>query len=122
MRPFFYYGSRDRTLHAVRSGRWKLHLIRKELYDLDADVGEEHNVIDDHPDIVGRLETLAEECRRELGDAHTGAEGANTRPVGRVDDPRPLTSLDEMSPEVRALYDVDDTVGVFGPPATRPTR
>ena len=111
---FFYYGSADRTLHAVRAGRWKLHLILRELYDLDADVGEEHNVIDDHPDVVSRLDALAEECRRELGDAHTGVEGENTRPVGRVDDPKPLTSLDEMSPEERALYDVDDTVGVFG--------
>ena len=80
---FFYYGSADRTLHAVRAGRWKLHLILRELYDLDADVGEEHNVIDDHPDVVSRLDALAEECRRELGDAHTGVEGENTRPVGR---------------------------------------
>lgn len=112
-KAFFYYGAGDHTLHAVRAGKWKLHLITNELYDLESDIGEEHNVLDEHPDVVGKLEALAEECRQDLGDAHTGVEGANTRPIGRVDAPKPLTSLDEMSPEVRALYDLDDTVGVF---------
>jgi arylsulfatase A-like enzyme len=112
---FFYYGTREHKLEAVRAGKWKLHLITNELYDLESDVREEHNVFNRHPDVVGRLEALAQECRQELGDAHTGVEGANTRPVGLVDDPKPLTNLDEMSPEVRALYDLDDTVGTDHP-------
>ena len=112
---FFYYGTLEHKLHAVRAGKWKLHLITNELYDLESDIGEEHDVFGEHPDVVVRLEALAEECRQDIGDAHTGVEGANTRPVGWVDDPRPLTNLDEMSPEVRALYDLDDTVGIDHP-------
>ena len=54
---FFYYGSCpggdvENTLHAVRSDNWKLHLVRKELYDLSDDIGEKHNVYNEHPDIV----------------------------------------------------------------------
>ena len=112
---FFYFGSGDHTLHAVRSGDWKLHLIRKELYNLASDISEQNDVFSEFPEIVEKLELMAEGCRKDLGDAHTGTEGANIRPVGRVSDPQLLTSLDEMSPEVRALYDIDDTKGIFFP-------
>ncbi|MDP7414759.1 MAG: sulfatase [SAR202 cluster bacterium] len=109
---FFYYGTRNHELQAVRSGKWKLHLIANELYDLESDIGEQHDVFARRPDVVIRLAALADACRYDLGDACTGIEGANTRPVGRVDNPRPLTNLDEMSTNVRALYDIDDTVGI----------
>ena len=66
-------------LQAVRSGKWKLHLPLKakknelgqarqdaaaELYDLDADIHEDHNVADEHPDVVKRLMALAAKARR----------------------------------------------------------
>jgi arylsulfatase A-like enzyme len=105
---FFYYGTGDHTLHAVRSGRWKLHLLRNELYDLASDISEERSVFTDHPDTVARLTALADGCRRELGDAHTGSEGTGCRPVGRVEDPQTLTNVSQMDPIVRAMYDLDD--------------
>lgn len=107
-KAFYYYGTGDHTLHAVRSGNWKLHLLRNELYDLGVDMKEEHNVFADHPDTVAQLTDLADACRRELGDAHTGAEGTGCRPVGRVKAPRTLTALDEMDPIIRSMYDLDD--------------
>lgn len=45
--------------HAVRDGRWKLISLypekKVELYDIDTDRAERHNVAFEHPDIVARL-------------------------------------------------------------------
>ncbi len=98
----FYYYQMDQ-LQAVRSGKWKLHLPLKpkkrnwgepepeaplQLFDLDSDIGEQHDVSGDHPDIVERLMALAEEARQDLGDV--GRAGRNQRPAGLVDAPKPL--------------------------------
>ena len=103
---YFYYHEND--LEALRAGRWKLifpHTYRTltgepghdgtpgdysypkcelELYDLASDVGEQHNVIDQHPDVVERLQALAEKARDDLGDSLTGREGRNQRLPGRL--------------------------------------
>jgi arylsulfatase A len=86
---FYYYWTRE--LHAVRSGKWKLHFPHRytqpsppgkggqpgkastgetgiELYDLETDIGEKVNVAAQNPDIVKRLEAHAERARRDLGD------------------------------------------------------
>jgi arylsulfatase len=82
-------------LQAVRSGKWKLVLPRparppwcgwsarmvnevKELslYDLEADIGEEHNVADEHPEVVARLMKLIERGRQDLGDYDRVGQGA----------------------------------------------
>lgn len=105
---FFYYGMEDHTLHAVRSGEWKLHLLRNELYNLDTDIAERHNVYGSYPEIVSRLTDLADGCRRDLGDAHTNTAGTGCKPPGRVENPRTLTSFDRMDPIIRAMYDLDD--------------
>lgn len=76
-RAFFYF--RGERLEAVRAGKWKLHLEQKliengrlidrllpRLYDLEADVGETRNVAPDHPDIVRRLERLAERMKENI--------------------------------------------------------
>jgi len=105
---FFYYGTGDHTLHAVRSGNWKLHLLRNELYDLDIDIAEKENLYDEHPEVVAKLTTLADGCRQELGDAHTNTEGSGCQPAGRVKNPRTLTSMDQMDPIIRSMYDLDD--------------
>jgi arylsulfatase A len=72
-RPFLYrefpaYGGQQ----CVRQGPWKLirsQLMPKkkaaaaptlELYDLAADLHEEHNVAADHPEIVAKLQRIAE--------------------------------------------------------------
>jgi len=105
---FYYYKAGDHTLHAVRSGKWKLHLLLNELYDLENDISEARNLYQERPGIVARLTKLAGRCREELGDAHTGVEGRGCRPVGRVESPTTLTSMDMLDPYVRALYDLDD--------------
>jgi len=89
---FFYY--RNDRLEAVRSGKWKLILERTEgraqlrvptaLYDLDADISEEHDLSASYPKVVKRLQVLAEECREDLGDIITGRTGKNVRPSGKV--------------------------------------
>ena len=56
---FFFHDGRGR-LKAVRAGKWKLHLEKEPvLNDLIADMGEETNVANEHPDIVKRLARLA---------------------------------------------------------------
>ena len=92
-REAFYYYT-ESSMQAVRSGEWKLVFARKgrkdnerllnrvavfqgeidepvpelALYNLETDVGETLNVAAEHPDIVERLEQLAEKGRNELGD------------------------------------------------------
>ena len=105
---FFYYGNGDQTMHAVRAGRWKLHLLRSELYDLDQDVGEQHDLFQQQPGVVRQLTELADTGRRALGDRHTGVEGEGCLPVGRAADPVTLTSTASMDPIIRAMYDLDD--------------
>jgi len=100
---FYYYAGRH--LQAVRSGKWKLilphsygvpdppganglhgksrrHSIGLSLFDLEADVGEKHNVAEHHPAIVKRLQAAAEAARVDLGDG--ARKGRNLRPVGRL--------------------------------------
>jgi arylsulfatase A len=99
---YFYWG---RDLHAVRAGKWKLHFphaypqpapaggggkpgkyrqikIGMELFDLEADPGEITDVALKHPDVVRRLQSLAERAREDLGDARLEREGKNIRPAG----------------------------------------
>ena len=102
---YFYWVD---ALHAVRSGKWKLHLphpyrtvptpgsggkigpqgkaeIELSLFDLEADVGETKNVAAEHPDVVKRLQALAETAREDLGDTLTNRNGKNVRAPGRVE-------------------------------------
>ncbi len=101
---YFYWG---RELHAVRSGRWKLHLphpfqhlehaggggkpgrsVRQEiglsLFDLEKDIGETTNVADQNPEVMKKLMTFVERAREDLGDALTKREGKNVREPGRL--------------------------------------
>jgi arylsulfatase len=104
-----WYHYRTGELQAVRRGRWKLFLphnadsiagqepgrdgrigktaplpVGRELYDLQADPGERHDVAAAHPEIVADLERVAEAARAELGDALTSRQGAGVRPPGGV--------------------------------------
>ncbi|MBI1353384.1 MAG: sulfatase-like hydrolase/transferase [Acidobacteria bacterium] len=88
---FYYY--RDERLQAVRSGRWKLHTYRPEwndqpheplLFDLETDVGETTDVAAKNPEVVARLQVLADKARADLGDAARGRRGQNARPPGRL--------------------------------------
>ena len=106
----FYYYKKD-DLAAVRVGRWKLHVSRngeevEELYDLRSDIGETEDISPDHRDVVRRLRGAAEEARRDLGDEMHGRDGANCRPIGRVENAQPLTEYDEDHPYIIAMYDL----------------
>jgi arylsulfatase len=57
------------------------------LYDLRTDPGETRDVAAQHPDVVRRLEALAERAREDLGDALTARKGKGVRPVGRDQSP-----------------------------------
>ena len=86
---FFYY--RGLVLEAVRSGQWKLHLAKNELYHLGNDIGEAHNVAEAHPAEVQRLRALAETMRDDLG---FEGVGPGCRPLGKFAQPQPLIGLD----------------------------
>ncbi len=66
------------------------------------------DVAGEHPDVVAELRAAIERGREELGDEATGAEGRNIRPIGRVEDPKPLTEYDPDHPYIIAIYDLED--------------
>jgi len=103
--PAYGFWYADNQLQAVRQGRWKLMLphtartmagqppgaggvpgkyralpVARMLFDLDADRAEAHDVAAAHPDVVARMEQLAERYRAELGDTLTKRTGAAVRP------------------------------------------
>jgi arylsulfatase A-like enzyme len=86
---FYYY--KGLKLEAVRTGTWKLHLAKTELYDLAADIGESKNVADSHPDVVKRLRELADGMRGDLG---VDGMGPGCHELGRVAHPQPLIGQD----------------------------
>jgi arylsulfatase A len=104
---FFYYNGW--ALEAVRSGKWKLHLphgyrtlagrsggtggipakyeqgkIGTVLFDLENDIGEQHDVSAKHPEVVKRLLSLVERMREDLGDSAKKMTGKGRRPPGRI--------------------------------------
>ncbi len=95
---FFYYSGFN--LQAVRSGPWKLHLGKGDLYNLDSDMGEASNLAGQQPGQVAKLRALAETMKADLGDLTKDAPGV--RPLGRVGNPEPLIGHDG---KVRAGFD-----------------
>jgi len=96
---YFYWGD---ALHAVTSGKWKLHFphpylhiieggnngkpgksetrkIELSLFDLEDDTTESKNVADQNPEIVKKLQLLGDKIREELGDSLTNKKGSNLR-------------------------------------------
>jgi arylsulfatase A len=101
---YFYWGT---ELHAIRSGKWKLHLphpyqsleapghdgmpgkyvrlqLELSLFDLERDPQEATNVAARNPSVVSRLMDLAERARDDLGDSLTKRAGKNVRPPGAM--------------------------------------
>jgi arylsulfatase A-like enzyme len=67
-REYLYWEFHMGKQQAVRMGSWKGVRFGGtkepvELYDLDVDIGETHNVADGHPDIVTRIAAIMEEAR-----------------------------------------------------------
>jgi arylsulfatase A len=102
---FYYYWNLG--LDGIRSGPWKLHFphtfpsltgepgrdgkpggitqgkIELSLFNLADDPAEQKNVIDDHPDVVARLQKLADAARADLGDEHRKLTGNGRRAAGQ---------------------------------------
>ena len=98
-REVFYYYS-GFNLQAVRSGPWKLHLGKGDLYNLESDMGEASDVAKQQPDQVAKLRAQAEMMKADLGDKTKDFPGV--RPLGRVVNPQPLIGHDG---KVRAGFD-----------------
>ena len=105
---FYYYKSNE--LHAVRYGDWKLYfphsyrslngreggkngvpvnyeqntLTEMALYNLKKDIGETTNVVTENPEIVKKIQGLADQMRRELGDRLYDIEGTGVREAGSI--------------------------------------
>ena len=100
-KAFYYYFMGQ--LHAVRSGKWKLHLPLKvkhtgwrrdpfeypgALFDLESDIAEKINLMKEHPDVVKSLTILADKAREDIGDWKKPGKGQ--RAAGFVDQAKPL--------------------------------
>lgn len=110
-RKSFWYYYRRNNLEAVQDGEWKLVFPHKGrtyegfkpgkngmpgrvnewaevepgLYDLRRDPGERYNLMEFYPEIVEKLEKIANEAREDLGDDLTGSIGKNRRESGRIE-------------------------------------
>jgi arylsulfatase A len=111
---FHYYAENELQAVSTGDGQWKLVLPHEyrtlggkpggtggkpvayeqrkvtaaELYELPRDPAEEHDVACEHPDVVRKLESLAEAEREVLGDALHECAGRGAREPGRVEIPR----------------------------------
>jgi arylsulfatase A len=108
-RPFFYICGGN--IEAVRVGRWKLHVRKeaeevRELYDLEADVGETTDLSADRSEVVATLLEHIEVGRADLGDEASGIAGAGTRPIGRVEEGVTLSNVDMADLITIAEYDL----------------
>ena len=66
---------------ASRHGYW-VETIGLSLFNLQDDPGETHDLAKEHPEMVERLQKLAEPTRKELGDALQQITGTKNRPLG----------------------------------------
>jgi hypothetical protein len=60
--------------------------INPRLYNLDTDIGEQSNVASKHPEIVSKLQALANKVNMEIG----GKSPTARRPAGQSDNPQTL--------------------------------
>ena len=103
-----YYIYWNEHLEAVRAGRYKLHFPHEyretpkvratggiptkagtghqglALFDLENDVGETTDLAGQYPEVVKRLQGLADNMREDLGDSARKQKGSGRREPGRV--------------------------------------
>ena len=99
------------NLQAVRQGPWKLAIAPQSesmgkdaasdasgkaprLYNLDTEIGEKTNLADKHPDLVAKLQALADKMGAEIG----GKEPTARRPAGVVENPKTLYPTEDGAP------------------------
>ncbi|MCB1095924.1 MAG: sulfatase [Verrucomicrobiae bacterium] len=103
---YFYYGGQ---LQAMRMGKWKLHFphayrtmagrpggtdgiptdysqakIELSLFDLETDIGESDDLKDQYPEVVAKMQQLADATRADLGDSSLKITGSGVRNPGRL--------------------------------------
>jgi arylsulfatase len=102
----YYFFYRRNSLEAMRMGRWKLQFPHQwrdsktspandghagkyvtqecglELYDLESDLGESKDVSSVYPEIVKKMQALADLKREELGDDLKKVQGKENRQPG----------------------------------------
>ena len=83
-KPLFWKSSATGSTPAMREGKWKLHLPRKqrgvpELYDLSLDPSESNNIADQHPRVVNRLSQQLSDWVAELPPAYEKGERKQNR-------------------------------------------
>ncbi len=61
-----------------------IEMSEAELYHLDSDKEEKHNVFNEHPEIVDRLLKIARAYREDMGDALVDAVGTGLRSPGQL--------------------------------------
>ncbi|MEM7697555.1 MAG: sulfatase-like hydrolase/transferase [Verrucomicrobiota bacterium] len=95
-------------VEGIRRGDWKLVRvpikkkgIQSQLFNLAADLGERQNLAQDHPDIVGDLETLLRE--------HAEKIASDTRPAAFVEDAKPILTEPGNLPTLRDYAGKPDT-------------
>ena len=99
------------NVQAVRQGPWKLAVAPQSetmgkdtptdangkaprLYNLDTEIGEKTNLADKHPDLVAKLQALADKMTAEIG----GKEPKARRPAGVVENPKTLYATEDSPP------------------------
>ena len=65
-------------------GKTEQQQIGPALFDLETDPSEKNDLYSQHPDVVKRIEELAEQAREDLGDSATKRKGKNVRPAADV--------------------------------------
>ena len=76
-------GSRGRAPRALAlaEGKYRVIAVDLDLYDLDSDVGETRNLASERPEVVARLQGLADAMRASLGDRLRRRAGTEVRPA-----------------------------------------
>jgi arylsulfatase len=59
-------------------------MVEEALYDLRRDPGEQYDVKAYYPEMVGKLKSIAEEARADLGDDIQKVTGRNNREAGKL--------------------------------------
>lgn len=110
-----YYFQRY-NLQAVRQGPWKLAIASQNetlgrpalpdaktnaprLYNLDKEIGERTNVAEAHPEVVARLNALAEKMQAEIG----GSKPTARRPAGKVENPSLLYPVEARETKAKVI-------------------
>ena len=76
------------SIWAIREDNWKLIFAAERywLYDLEQDIGEANNLVDQHPDIVAKLQKSYDEWNRANMAPIWPPFGAKSNPMFFVDD------------------------------------